>query len=78
MPANVPAPPERPFRLGEGARDVPAQAAADTVELAAASRSPAVTRASLPDAEPEASPVSAYAPVRYDARAGFMSGRGLY
>jgi hypothetical protein len=24
------------------------------------------------------SPVSAYAPVRYDAAAGFMGGRGLY
>jgi hypothetical protein len=54
---------------------------ARTVELAAASRpqaTPTVTRAPLPAAEPEASPVSAYAPARYDGRAGFLSGRGLY
>ncbi len=68
MPARVPPPPDRPYRLGEGAREVPA-APAPTVELAAASRAAA---------EPEASPVSAYAPVRYDGHAGFMSGRGLY
>jgi rare lipoprotein A len=80
LPANVPAPPERPFRLGEDARDMPAQTAhaPDTMELAAASRPPAVTRAPLPNAVPETSPVFAYAPVRYDAHAGFMSGRGLY
>jgi rare lipoprotein A len=71
MPARVPAPPDRPFRLGEGAREVPLQA--ETVEFAAASRAQ-----TAPAAEPEASPVSAYAPVRYDGRAGFMSGRGLY
>ncbi|MGH6726185.1 MAG: septal ring lytic transglycosylase RlpA family protein [Pseudolabrys sp.] len=68
LPAQVPPPPDRPFGLGQGARDVPA-AAAPTVELAAAARAQ--------DA-PEASPVSAYAPVRYDGHAGFMSGRGLY
>ncbi len=83
VPARVPAPPDRPYRLGEGAREVPGLAAPPTrtVELAAASRpqtAPAVTRAPLPAAEPEASPVSAYAPARYDGRAGFMSGRGLY
>ena len=82
-PAYVPAPPDRPYRLGEGAREVPAQPApqAGTIELAAASRpqaAPAITRAPLPAAEPEASPVSAYAPVRYDGPVGFMSGRGLY
>jgi rare lipoprotein A len=74
---HVPAPPDRPYRLGEGAREVPA-APARTVELAAAGRPQAVTRAPLPAAEPEASPVSAYAPARYDGRAGFLSGRGLY
>ena len=77
---HVPAPPDRPYRLGEGAREVPA-VPARTVELAAASRpqaTPTVTRAPLPAAEPEASPVSAYAPARYDGRAGFLSGRGLY
>ena len=79
---QVPAPPDRPYRLGEGAREVPAAPApARTVEFAAASRpqaAPAVARAPLPAAEPEASPVSAYAPARYDGRAGFLSGRGLY
>jgi rare lipoprotein A len=78
---HVPAPPDRPYRLGEGAREVPAVAPARTVELAAASRpqaAPYVTRAPLPAAEPEASPVSAYAPAHYDGRAGFLSGRGLY
>ena len=76
---HVPAPPDRPYRLGEGAREVPA-APARTVEFAAASRPQAapIARAPLPDAEPEASPVSAYAPARYDGRAGFLSGRGLY
>jgi rare lipoprotein A len=78
---HVPAPPDRPYRLGEGAREVPAAPATTrTVELAAASRPQAapIARAPLPDAEPESSPVSAYAPARYDARAGFLSGRGLY
>src|SRR5664280_969425 len=79
---HVPAPPDRPYQLGEGAREVPAAPApARTVEFAAASRphaAPAVARAPLPAAEPEASPVSAYAPARYDGRAGFLSGRGLY
>ena len=79
---HVPAPPDRPYRLGEGAREVPAAPVPGrTVELAAASRpqaAPAVARTPLPAAEPEASPVSAYAPARYDGRAGFLSGRGLY
>ena len=82
IPARVPAPPDRPYRLGEGARDVPAVAAprTQTYEVAAASRpqaAPPFARAPQPEDEP--SPVSAYAPVRYDGgRAGFMSGRGLY
>lgn len=79
---QVPAPPDRPYRLGEGTREVPAAPVPGrTVELAAASRpqaAPAVARTPLPAAEPEASPVSAYAPARYDGRAGFLSGRGLY
>ncbi len=80
LSADVPAPPDRPYRLGEGARDVPA-VPAHTVELAAAARPQATrpfARAELPPAEPEVSPVSAYAPVRYDSRAGLLSGRGLY
>jgi peptidoglycan lytic transglycosylase len=80
LSANVPAPPDRPYRLGEGARDVPA-VPAHTVELAAAARpQPArpIAQTELPPAEPEVSPVSAYAPVGYDGRAGLLSGRGLY
>jgi len=76
-------PVEKPYRLGEGAREVPppmgnktiAKAAlrAPTTEFAAAAR-PSVGA----DPEPAVSPVSAYAPTRYDQPAGFMSGRGLY
>jgi len=79
--SRVPAPPDRPYRLGEGAREVAAvqDAPEQTVELAAASRpEPPVTRAPLHAAEPMASPVSAFAPARYDSRAGLLSGRGLY
>ena len=61
----VPAPPDRPYRLGEGAREIPGQNAPQ-----AAPRVPTV--------EPLVSPVSAYASPRYDGSAGFMSGRGLY
>jgi peptidoglycan lytic transglycosylase len=80
MSGQVPAPPDRPYRLGEGAREVPA-VPAHTVELAAAARPQAVrpfAQAELPPAEPEVSPVSAYAPARYDGRTGLLSGRGLY
>jgi rare lipoprotein A len=65
-------PPERPYRLGEGAGPAPRRIA--TVELAAVSR----PEAAEPTEEPVASTVSAYAPARDDGRAGFMSGRGLY
>jgi len=61
---GIPSPPDRPYRLGEGAHDVPA-VTAPTTELTAA------TRASVPS-------VSPYAPMRYDGRAGFTDGRGLY
>ena len=81
--ARAPTPPERPYRLGEGAREVPAAPAArtETYELAAAARPHPVENAVRKPAiaaEPAVSPVSAYAPPRYDAPAGFMSGRGLY
>jgi len=46
-------------------------------DLPAAMRQPAVDTVARASA-PAASPVSAYAPVRYDNKAGFMSGRGLY
>jgi rare lipoprotein A len=50
---------------------------APTTELAAANTRlrPAVTAEAVP---PAVSPVSAYAPVRYDQPAAFMNGRGLY
>jgi rare lipoprotein A len=75
---GIPSPPDRPYRLGEGAREVPA-VEPPTTELAASTRSRAtgVTREPPAGSEPSASPVSAYVPTRYDGRAGF-SGRGLY
>jgi len=77
LSADVPAPPERPYRLGEGARSVPA---VRSVELAAAAPQPAaaVEQDEAPPAEPLVSPVSAYLPVGYANGAGFLSGRGLY
>ncbi|MGH6665488.1 MAG: septal ring lytic transglycosylase RlpA family protein [Pseudolabrys sp.] len=79
--ARVPSPPDRPFRLGEGAREVPAVASRPrAIEVAAARPQVAApfARQPLPEAEPEVTPVSAYAPVRNEGPAGFMSGRGLY
>ncbi|HEY5378699.1 MAG TPA: septal ring lytic transglycosylase RlpA family protein [Pseudolabrys sp.] len=79
--ARVPAPPDRPYRLGEGAREVPARAAPQPRIAAAHPQSapPFVQEAAQEAAEePGISPVSAYAPVRSNAPAGFMSGRGLY
>ena len=79
IPARVPAPPDRPYRLGEGARNVPAVAAlrTQTVELAAAAR-PQAAPPFAREPRSEVTPVSAYAPVRYDGHAGLLSGRGLY
>jgi rare lipoprotein A len=82
--ANVPSPSDRPFRLGEGAHEVPAVtvSARSAVErhplTEVASAAPSRTRAPAPASEALTSPVSAYAPVRNDTNAGFMSGRGLY
>ena len=85
---QVPAPPGRPYRLGEGTREAPAQAVpqavprAQTVELAATTARPQApqfaARASRSAEQASVSTVSAYAPARYDGSAGFMSGRGLY
>jgi rare lipoprotein A len=81
--SRVEAPADR--RLGEGAREVVPPMGAKTVAKAslrapttefAARPQPAIT-AEAP-AEPMVSPVSAYAPTRYDQAPGFMSGRGLY
>lgn len=78
---HVPAmPPERPYRLGDDSDRMAAAAApmprtTSTYELAAATRPAPVEE----PVERMSSPVSAYAaPARDDARAGFMSGRGLY
>src|SRR5512139_2152711 len=75
--ADVPSPPDRPYRLGEGPGELPA-AGAPTTELAAAARPRAISAAARGPAAPVASPVSAYAPGGNDARSGFMSDRGLY
>jgi rare lipoprotein A len=72
VPRKAPVPPARPYGVNEGTPVVQPlrQAAAPTMELAAAKRPN--------EAEPQVSAVSAYAPVRYDGHAGFLSGRGLY
>jgi rare lipoprotein A len=77
---EIPSPPDRPYRLGEGAREIPA-VETSTTELAAATNSRALgaMRDSHAESEPVASPVSAYQSTRYyDARPDFMGGRGLY
>jgi rare lipoprotein A len=51
---------------------------APATELAANTRLRPTDIAAAPAPEPAVSPVSAYAPVRYDQPAAFMSGRGLY
>jgi len=82
LPAHrAPTPPDRPYAAG-GA-DVAAVAplapsAHKPVAQAAPQRAPTVELAAATRPEPQVSPVSAYAPVRYDGHAGFMSGRGLY
>ena len=84
LPERVQSPPERPYAMGAAAREAanarPAPHAR-TTELAAARRPQVVEnapRVARSDTEPTASPVSAYAPVRYDPPVGFMGGRGLY
>lgn len=81
---EVPRPPDRPFRasgVSKMAAMEPVAESAPTTELAAAARPVrAEPLARPPISEPvlAPSPVSAYAPTRYDGHAGFMSGRGLY
>ncbi|HEY7229290.1 MAG TPA: septal ring lytic transglycosylase RlpA family protein [Pseudolabrys sp.] len=70
--AQVPSPPDRPYRLGESSSELPA-ADAPTTELAAAAR----PRSSAGDREHAVSSASAYAPREY-GRSSIMSGRGLY
>jgi rare lipoprotein A len=90
---NVPSPPDRPYAADEEAAEAtPVQDDQRVTQVAKASPAPSfdqrfpagVQRAALeppPSTGPGGrltSPVSAYAPARYDASAGFMSGRGLY
>jgi rare lipoprotein A len=78
--SQIPSPPDRPYRLGEGARDVP-MVESPTTEFAAAARARAVTpvqREPVVDAGPAVTPVTAFVPNRLDRPTGFMSGRGLY
>lgn len=88
---EVPPPPQRPFRV-DGSHQVASlepeaeEAVPRAVEQPRLSEQPRlaanVLRAPVAShgvaAAPSVSPVSAYAPTRYDAPAGFMSGRGLY
>jgi peptidoglycan lytic transglycosylase len=85
-PRRAPVPPSRPYGAEQrgsvqqvdiqeiDATQYPQQARAvrraPTVELAASKRPY--------EAAPPVSTISAYAPVRYDGHAGFLSGRGLY
>ncbi len=85
-PRRAPVPPSRPYGADEQGTvqqveiqaievtQYPQQAKparrAPTVELAASKRPY--------DTAPPTSTISAYAPVRYDGHAGFLSGRGLY
>jgi peptidoglycan lytic transglycosylase len=84
LPERVQSPPERPYAVGEGRRQAaaaPPARHAPTTEFAAARRPHTVDNDRAPppsDAVPRVSPVSAYAPVRYDAPAGYLGGRGLY
>jgi rare lipoprotein A len=75
--AGIPSPPDRPYRLGEDARE-PSFVPAPTTELAAATRPRITPAAPYRSSESVASAVSAYVPTRYDGASGFMSGRGLY
>jgi len=71
---GIPTPPDRPYTLGEGAHEVPAVTQSEPKMAVADAPLTAVNSAG----EPQISPVSAYAPARYDGSAAVMSGRGLY
>lgn len=77
---NVPEPRERPYALGES-EAAPQRSAVEAEALPAPEPqvAPVVARLAPPAYRaPATSPVSAYAPVRYDGSAGLVSGRGLY
>jgi len=81
-------PVKTPANMTPAAQQVAAVADDDDAEseaparIAAASLPPPMRSAAVQTAQvqavPAVSPVSAYAPTRYDGRAGFMNGRGLY
>jgi rare lipoprotein A len=76
---EIPSPPDRPYRLGEDARESGSDASMST-EFAAAARPRAAT-AVMPDrsaVHSNTSAVSAFTPSRYDGGTGYTSGRGLY
>ena len=78
--ARIPSPPDRPYRLGEGAREV-AAVERPTTELPAAMRQRGATpvmREPVADVQPALIPVTTYVPGRYDGPTNIMSGRGLY
>jgi rare lipoprotein A len=83
---EVPRPPSRPFQVasaGNVEAPEPAAERAPTTELAASARvlgppSQHIAKTSFSAPQSSTSPVSAYAPTRYDGHTGFMSGRGLY
>jgi rare lipoprotein A len=77
LPARTRVPIERPYTVDQQPREAAVAPPVRTVELAAATRP---LRGSAGDAGSPGtpSPVSAFAAEGYDARAGFMSGRGLY
>ncbi len=80
---GVPRPPARSYDAsgaGAPAAAEPDDNPAATIELAAVRPQAAQAFARTTDSAhaPSTSPVSAYAPTRYDGHAGFMSGRGLY
>lgn len=75
MPHRAPVPPDRPYDVSEG---TPAQQDRATSAPSARKAPAVVVAAASPAVEPQVTPVSAYAPVRYDGRAGFLGGRGLY
>lgn len=75
---NIPAPPERPYQAGNEATTAELTANQRVAEAFPGDRRQYETPAADAVASRETAAVPAYAPVRYDAPAGFMSGRGLY
>lgn len=76
--ASVPAPQGRPYALGKSEPAAPAvEARPLAMPTTPTTQVPAESTAANVSAR-LTSPVSAYAPVRYDASAGLVSGRGLY